>query len=140
MATVIGMVILAGALAAWAGIAGAGWARRRRGDGPRTGPSRAKVAAWAAVLAYVAGGAVHAYGLSYLPFLFPEDACWFNAGTKVTPDSSSGLPVSLVCEGMEVVPGWINPTLVVLAVTAVGATVTAVVLTIHGWRSRRAAV
>ncbi|MFD0368560.1 hypothetical protein [Streptomyces sp. NPDC127114] len=80
-----------------------------------------------AVLAFVAGGAVHVYGLSYLPFLFPEDACWFNAGSKVSPDSSSALPVSLVCNGEEIVPDWVNPALLLLGVTGIAATGTAVV-------------
>ncbi|GAA2804126.1 hypothetical protein [Streptomyces showdoensis] len=126
------MVILALALLTWAGIAVVGWARRGgRGRRVRTAPSPAKPAAWVAVLALVAGAAVHAYGLSYLPYLFPEDACWFNAGIKVSPDSSGMLPVSLVCAGEEVVPGWLNPTLLALAVTAVVAAGAAVVLRVR---------
>ncbi|WP_179199913.1 hypothetical protein, partial [Streptomyces sp. NRRL B-24572] len=95
---------------------------------PRPRRTPARKAAWIAGLAYLAGGALHLYGLSYLPTLFPKDACWFNAGAMVYPDSSSALPVSLVCRGEEVVPWWVNPGLLVLAVTAVAATVAAVVL------------
>ncbi|MEV8586511.1 hypothetical protein AB0424_06145 [Streptomyces sp. NPDC051180] len=137
MATLIGMAILAVVLPAWAGITFVGLVRARRGDGlpPRARPRRtpAKKAAWIAGLAYLAGGALHVYGLSYLPFLFPGDACWFAAGMKTYPDSSNALPVSLVCRGFEVVPWWVNPGLLVLGATAVAATVTSVVL---AWRGR----
>ncbi|MGA5194729.1 hypothetical protein [Streptomyces exfoliatus] len=135
------MMILAIGLPAWAGITYVGLVRARRGndlpqpDPPRPRRTPAKKVAWIAALAYVAGGALHVYGMSYLPFLFPEDACWFNAGRKVFPDSSSALPVSLVCTGEEIVPWWVNPGLLVLAVTAVTATVTSVVLAL---RSRSA--
>ncbi|MFC8763626.1 hypothetical protein ACFUAG_23355 [Streptomyces sp. NPDC057193] len=137
MATLVGTLILAIGLPAWAGITYVGLVRARRGNGlpqpdvplPRRTP--AKKAAWIAALAYVAGGGLHLYGLSYLPFLFPEDACWFNAGYRAVPDSSGALPVSLVCAGEEIVPGWLNPGLLVLAVTAVGATVTSVVLALR---------
>ncbi|MFC8588668.1 hypothetical protein ACFUGD_29535 [Streptomyces sp. NPDC057217] len=128
------MVILALVLPAWAGITYVGLVRARRGDelpAPRLpGPprTRAKKAAWIAASAYLAGGALHLYGLSYMPFLFPEDACWFNAGAKVHPDFSSALPVSLVCQGTEIVPWWVNPGLLVLGGTAVAATVTSAVL------------
>ncbi|MFF0554849.1 hypothetical protein [Streptomyces sp. NPDC004266] len=132
------MVILALVLPTWAVLTYVNLARtRREADGspppPRPRPRRspARKAARAAGLACLAGGALHLYGLSYLPFLFPEDACWFNAGTKVTPDSSSALPVSLVCRGEEIVPWWVNPGLLVLAVTAVAATVTSVVLALR---------
>ncbi|MFJ3902263.1 hypothetical protein [Streptomyces sp. NPDC090025] len=137
------MVILALALPAWAGIAVVGWVRARRGDAPAPGqggrrkPTPAKVAALVAGLAAVGGAAVHAYGLSYLPFLFPEDACYFNAGTKRMPDSSDALPVSLVCAGEEIVPWWVNPALLVFAVTVVGATVASVVLAVRARRARR---
>lgn len=126
------MVILALALLTWAGVAVVGWARRgERVRRVRTAPSPAASAAWVAVLALIAGAAVHAYGLSYMPYLFPEDACWFNAGIKVSPDSSAMLPVSLVCAGKEVVPGWLNPTLLGLAVTAVVAAGAAVALRVR---------
>ncbi|MFG2840239.1 hypothetical protein ACGFYE_35190 [Streptomyces zaomyceticus] len=140
MATLIGTMILAIGLPAWAGITYVGLVRARRGDElpqprlPRARRSPAKKAAWVAVLAYLAGGALHLYGLSYMPFLQPEDACWFNAGHMAVPDSSSALPVSLVCHGIEVVPWWVNPGLLVLAVTAVGATVTSAVLAFRGRR------
>ncbi|MFI1655556.1 hypothetical protein ACH4ZU_11710 [Streptomyces sp. NPDC020472] len=130
------MVILALVLPTWAVLTYVNLARtRRETDGPPPPPrprrSPARKAARAAGLACLAGGALHLYGLSYLPFLFPEDACWFNAGTKVTPDSSSALPVSLVCRGEEIVPWWVNPGLLVLAVTTVAATVTSVVLALR---------
>ncbi len=131
------MMILALALPAWAGITYVGLVRARRGndlpqpDLPRPRRTPAKKAAWVAGLAYVAGGALHVYGMSYLPFLFPEDACWFNAGYKSVPDSSGALPVSLVCAGEEIVPWWVNPGLLVLAATAVTATVTSVVLALR---------
>ncbi|MFJ2056959.1 hypothetical protein ACIOMM_13535 [Streptomyces sp. NPDC087908] len=136
------MVILALVLPAWAGITFVGLVRARRGDGlprPRPRPRRspAKKAAWVAVLAFLAGGALHLYGLSYMPFLQPEDACWFKAGYMAVPDSSSALPVSLVCAGEEIVPWWVNPGLLVLAVTAVVATLASVVLAVRG--ARRAA-
>ncbi|MEV6198741.1 hypothetical protein AB0M64_02060 [Streptomyces sp. NPDC051771] len=103
--------------------------------GPPAPPRRRRTAAAktarVAVLAYGLGGALHLYGLSYLPFLQPEDACWFNAGHMAVPDSSGALPVSLVCAGEEIVPPWVNPGLAVLAVTAVGATVAAIVLRIR---------
>ncbi|APE21299.1 MULTISPECIES: hypothetical protein [Streptomyces] len=143
MATLIGTMILAIGLPAWAGITYVGLVRARRGDElpqprpPRRPRSPARKAAWGAGLAYLAGGALHLYGLSYMPFLFPEDACWFGVGIKAYPDSSSALPVSLVCRGIEVVPWWVNPGLLVLAVTAVAATVASVVLAVRG--SRRAA-
>ncbi|WP_306328982.1 hypothetical protein [Streptomyces venezuelae] len=143
MATLIGTMILAIGLPAWAGITYVGLLRARRGDElpaprpPRRPRSPARKAAWVAGLAYLAGGALHLYGLSYMPFLFPEDACWFGVGIKAYPDSSSALPVSLVCRGIEVVPWWVNPGLLVLAVTAVTATVASVVLAVRG--SRRAA-
>ncbi|MGA5216110.1 hypothetical protein ACPCAE_08520 [Streptomyces cinereoruber] len=132
------MVILALVLPTWAGITYVGLVRARQGDKlpkPLRTPAPAKKTAYLAVLAYLAGGALHVYGLSYMPFLFPEDACWFKAGMKVHPDHSSALPVSLVCRGTEVVPWWVNPGLLVLAVTAVGATVASVVLAV---RRRRA--
>lgn len=131
------MMILAIGLPAWAGITYVGLVRARRGndlpqpDLPRRRRTPAKKAAWIAALAYVAGGVLHVYGMSYLPFLFPEDACWFNAGYKAVPDSSSALPVSLVCAGEEIVPWWVNPGLLVLAVTAVTATVTSVALALR---------
>ncbi|MEF9882646.1 hypothetical protein [Streptomyces sp. P9-A4] len=134
MATLIGTMILAIGLPAWAGITYVGLVRARRGGGlPRPAPPRsprspARKAAYVAVAAYVAGGAVHLYGLSYMPFLFPEDACWFAVGIKASPDSSSALPVSLVCHGIEVVPWWVNPGLLTLGATAVGATVASVAL------------
>ncbi|WP_406057908.1 hypothetical protein OG462_14815 [Streptomyces sp. NBC_01077] len=137
MATLIGIVILAVALPAWAGITFVGLVRARRGDElpqprlPRPRRSPAKKAAWIAGLAYLAGGVLHLYGLTYMPFLFPEDACWFKAGMKVYPDSSGALPVSLVCHGMEIVPWWVNPGLLVFAVTAVAATVTSVFLALR---------
>ncbi|MEU7702588.1 hypothetical protein ACF064_15665 [Streptomyces sp. NPDC015492] len=143
MATLVGIVILAVALPAWAGITYVGLVRARRGDelpplpAPRRRRTPARKAAWVAGLAYLAGGAVHLYGLSYMPFLQPEDACWFGVGIMDSPDSSSALPVSLVCHGIEVVPWWVNPGLLVLAVTAVAATVASVVLAVRG--SRRAA-
>ncbi|MFE5509217.1 hypothetical protein ACFQ9J_01115 [Streptomyces sp. NPDC056529] len=135
------MVILALVLPTWAGITYAGLVRARRGDeppwpwAPRPARTAAKKAAWIAALAYLAGGALHLYGLSYMPFLFPEDACYFKAGMKTYPDHSSALPVSLVCRGTEIVPWWVNPGLLVLGGTAVAATVTSVVLTIR--RRRR---
>ncbi|MFE6714600.1 hypothetical protein [Streptomyces sp. NPDC057695] len=133
------MVILALVLPAWAGITFVGLVRARRGDElprPRPRPRRspAKKAAWVAVLAFLAGGALHVYGLSYMPFLQPEDACWFNAGYMAVPDSSSALPVSLVCAGEEIVPWWVNPGLLVLAVTAVAATLASIVLAVRGAR------
>ncbi|NML49395.1 hypothetical protein HHL19_03400 [Streptomyces sp. R302] len=136
MATLIGMVILALVLPTWAGITYVGLVRARRENAGLPGPPRprrtaAKKAAWIAVLAYVLGGALHLYGFSYLVFLQPEDACWFKAGRMVVPDSSGGLPVSLVCAGEEIVPPWLNPGLAVLAVTAVGATVAAIVLRVR---------
>ncbi|WP_157870043.1 MULTISPECIES: hypothetical protein [unclassified Streptomyces] len=130
-------MILAIGLPAWAGITYVGLVRARRGDGlpqpdlPRAPRSRARKAAYVAAVAYVAGGALHVYGLSYMPFLFPEDACWFKAGMKTYPDHSSALPVSLVCRGMEIVPWWINPGLLLLGTTAIVATVTSVVLTLR---------
>ncbi|MFC7976084.1 hypothetical protein ACFUT3_12675 [Streptomyces cinereoruber] len=132
------MVILALVLPTWAGITYVGLVRARQGGGlpkPLRTPAPAKKTAYLAALAYLAGGALHVYGLSYMPFLFPEDACWFKAGMKVHPDHSSALPVSLVCRGTEIVPWWVNPGLLVLAVTAVGATVASVVLAV---RRRRA--
>ncbi|MEK9519997.1 hypothetical protein MIU24_11380 [Streptomyces venezuelae] len=136
------MVILALVLPAWAGITFVGLVRARRGGElprPRPRPRRspAKKAAWVAVLAFLTGGALHLYGLSYMPFLQPEDACWFKAGYMAVPDSSSALPVSLVCAGEEIVPWWVNPGLLVLAVTAVVATLASVVLAVRG--ARRAA-
>ncbi|MFF4171806.1 hypothetical protein [Streptomyces sp. NPDC001744] len=130
----MGVVILALALPAWAGITYVGLVRARGGDeppplqSPRPPRAPARKAARIAAFAYLAGGALHLYGLSYVPFLFPEDACWFKAGMKVRPDRSGALPVSLVCRGMEIVPWWVNPGLLVLAVTAVAATATSVVL------------
>ncbi|MFJ2933548.1 hypothetical protein ACIO8G_12315 [Streptomyces sp. NPDC087219] len=137
MATLIGIVILAVVLPAWAGITYVGLVRARRGDAlppprpPRPRRSPARKAAWVAGLAYLAGGAVHVYGLSYLPFLFPEDACWFGVGIKAYPDSSGALPVSLVCHGIEVIPWWVNPGLLAFALVAVTATVTSVVLALR---------
>ncbi|GGR15284.1 hypothetical protein GCM10010282_04450 [Streptomyces roseolus] len=139
MATLMGMVILALVLPTWAGITYVGLVRARRENAglphpPRPRRTPAKKAAWVAVLAYVLGGALHLYGLSYLPFLQPEDACWFKAGYMAVPDSSSALPVSLVCAGEEIVPVWLNPGLGVLAVTAVGATVASVALAVTARR------
>ncbi|MFE1547321.1 hypothetical protein [Streptomyces sp. NPDC058718] len=143
MATLIGTMILAIGLPAWAGITYVGLVRARWGDElpqpepPRSRRTPAGKAAWIAGLACLAGGVLHLYGLSYLPFLFPEDACWFGVGIKAYPDSSSSLPVSLVCHGIEVVPWWVNPGLLVLAVTAVAATVTSVVLAVRHRADRR---
>ncbi|MER5205248.1 hypothetical protein [Streptomyces sp. NPDC002825] len=142
MATLMGLVILALVLPTWTGITYVGLVRaRRETEGlpppPRPRRSPARKAAWLAGLAYLAGGTLHLYGLSYLPFLFPEDACWFNAGAMVSPDSSSALPVSLVCHGAEVVPWWVNPGLLVLALTAVTATVTSIVLAVRARRPAR---
>ncbi|WP_314615700.1 hypothetical protein [Streptomyces stackebrandtii] len=137
MTTLIGTMILVIGLPAWAGITYVGLVRARQSnelpqpDPPRLRRTPAKKAAWIAGLAYLAGGALHLYGLSYMPFLQPEDACWFNAGHMAVPDSSSALPVSLVCAGEEVVPWWVNPGLLVLAVTAVAATVTSVALALE---------
>ncbi len=136
MATLMGMVILALVLPTWAGITYVGLVRARRENAglpapPRRRRTAAAKTAWVAVLAWLLGGALHLYGLSYMPFLQPEDACWFKAGHMAVPDSSSALPVSLVCAGEEIVPPWVNPGLAVLAVTAVGATVAAIVLRIR---------
>ncbi|MFJ6578504.1 hypothetical protein ACIQMY_21355 [Streptomyces sp. NPDC091368] len=136
------MVVLAVALPAWAGITYVGLRRARRENAglppaPRPRRTPAKKAAWVAALAFVAGGALHLYGLSYMPFLQPEDACWFKAGYMHVPDSSSALPVSLVCAGEEIVPWWVNPGLLVFAVTAVAATVTSVVLAVRRRIARR---
>ncbi|MFI0824557.1 hypothetical protein ACH4Q7_08900 [Streptomyces roseolus] len=133
------MVILALVLPTWAGITYVGLVRARRENAglphpPRPRRTPAKKAAWVAVLAYVLGGALHLYGLSYMPFLQPEDACWFKAGYMAVPDSSSALPVSLVCAGEEIVPVWLNPGLAVLAATAVGVTVASVVLAVSARR------
>ncbi|MFC9736176.1 hypothetical protein [Streptomyces roseolus] len=133
------MVILALVLPTWAGITYVGLVRARRENAglpapPRPRRTRARKAAWIAVLAYVLGGALHLYGLSYMPFLQPEDACWFKAGYMAVPDSSSALPVSLVCAGEEIVPVWLNPGLAVLAATAVGATVASVVSAVSARR------
>ncbi|MEU7068768.1 hypothetical protein AB0B30_01980 [Streptomyces narbonensis] len=144
MTTLIGTMILAIGLPAWAGITYVGLVRARRGDEllqpdpPRLPRTPAKKAAWIAGLAYLAGGALHLYGLSYLPFLFPEDACYVNAAYMDVPDSSSALPVSLVCAGEEIVPWWLNPALLVLAATAVGATVTSAALAVRHRAARRA--
>ncbi|MFI6418255.1 hypothetical protein ACIBG6_12745 [Streptomyces sp. NPDC050842] len=46
----------------------------------------------------------------------------------VYPDSTSALPVSLVCGGREIVPWWVNPGLLAFGVMAVAATVTSVTL------------
>ncbi|MGW1117012.1 hypothetical protein ACWD5B_07875 [Streptomyces tanashiensis] len=134
--TLIGLMILTVALPVWAGITYVGLVRARRENSPLPPPPRprrtpAKKAAWVAVLAFVAGGALHVYGLSYMPFLQPEDACWFNAGHMAEPDSSSALPVSLVCAGEEIVPWWVNPGLLAFALIAVTATVTSVVLALR---------
>ncbi|MEU2243977.1 hypothetical protein ABZ572_31785 [Streptomyces sp. NPDC018338] len=137
MTTLIGTMILVIGLPAWAGITYVGLVRARQGNElpqprpPRLRRTPARKAAWIAGLAYLAGGALHLYGLSYLPFLFPEDSCWFNAGMMAVPDSSGALPVSLVCGGVEIVPWWVNPGLLVLAVTAVAATVTSAVLALR---------
>jgi hypothetical protein len=138
----MGMVVLAVVLPAWAGITYVGLVRARRENAalpppPRPRRTPAKKAARVAALAFVAGGALHVYGLSYLPSLQPEDACWFNAGYMKEPDSSSALPVSLVCAGEEIVPWWVNPGLLALAVTAATATVTSAVLALRGRASRR---
>ncbi|MEU8884395.1 hypothetical protein [Streptomyces hydrogenans] len=136
------MLILALVLPTWAGITYVGMVRARRENGglppaPRPKRTPAKKAAWLAVLAYLLGGALHLYGLSYMPFLQPEDACWFKAGLMRDPDSSSALPVSLVCAGEEIVPVWVNPGLLVLAVTAVGATGASVVFAVRNRRRRQ---
>ncbi|MFD8209001.1 hypothetical protein ACFV2S_21725 [Streptomyces sp. NPDC059695] len=137
------MVILAVVLPTWAGITYVGLRRARRenaGLPPAPRPRRrtpAKKAAWVAALAFVAGGVLHLYGLSYMPFLQPEDSCWFNAGYMHVPDSSSALPVSLVCAGEEVVPWWVNPGLLLFALTAGSATVTSTVLAVRRRIARR---
>ncbi|MGW4705468.1 hypothetical protein [Streptomyces sp. NPDC004285] len=137
------MVILAVVLPAWAGITYVGLLRARRENAglppqrPRPRRTPARKAAWVAALAFVAGGALHLYGLSYLPFLQPEDACWFNAGYLHVPDSSGALPVSLVCAGEEIVPWWVNPGLLLFALTAVSATVTSMVLAVRRRIARR---
>ncbi|MFF8810263.1 hypothetical protein [Streptomyces omiyaensis] len=130
------MVILAVFLPTWAWIT-VREARRDRRPAVRPPRSAARKAAWLAVLAYLLGGALHLYGLSYMPFLQPEDACWFKAGHMAVPDSSSALPVSLVCAGEEIVPAWVNPGLLVLAVAAVGLTVASVLLAVRNRRRGR---
>ncbi|MFF2780041.1 hypothetical protein ACFVU3_34695 [Streptomyces sp. NPDC058052] len=131
--TFIGLMILGVALATWAGITvGETLKARRAGVRPRR--SAARRAAWGAVLAYLLGGALHLYGLSYMSFLQPEDACWFKAGHMAVPDSSSALPVSLVCAGEEIVPWWVNPGLLLLALAAVGLTVASPVLAVRNRR------
>ncbi|MFE3069934.1 hypothetical protein [Streptomyces sp. NPDC059247] len=142
MATLVGVVILALALPAWAGITCVGLVRARRENGglprsPRRPWSPARKSAWLAVLAFGGGGALHLYGMSYLPFLFPEDACWFGAGVKAYPDSSGTLPVSLVCRGVEIVPWWVNPGLLALAVTGTTATAVSVTSAVRGGRRAR---
>lgn len=75
---------------------------------------------WLAALVSVGTVEAYAFGaLKYSPGLFPDKTCYFNMGARAFPDSSSLLPLSMVCRGQEIVPVWFNPLMATLAVASV---------------------
>ncbi|MFF2807058.1 hypothetical protein ACFVT2_07690 [Streptomyces sp. NPDC058000] len=55
---------------------------------------------------------------AYSPGLFPDKTCLARMGSRTFPESSSHFPFSTICDGVEIVPAWINPTLIVLSTVA----------------------
>ncbi|MFI7277643.1 hypothetical protein [Streptomyces sp. NPDC049879] len=62
-------------------------------------------------------------------FLDPEDVCRYSVGANVRPETQTRFPLSTVCQGVEVVPSWVNPTLYAL-LTLAAVTLTAAVLVV----------
>ncbi|MDT0434370.1 MULTISPECIES: hypothetical protein [Streptomyces] len=91
--------------------------RVREGGRPRLASPRplALVSGCAAAVALLAYS--HA-DLMYSPGLFPEGTCLLRAGYKVGPQAHSAFPLSTVCEGVEIVPTWVNPTVTALLALA----------------------
>ncbi|MDT0347612.1 hypothetical protein [Streptomyces litchfieldiae] len=90
--------------------------RLREGGRPRLASPKplalvSGVSASAAVL--LLAYAVWTYATAW--FAGPEDTCLRTVGTRVRPESESILPASLVCDGVELVPSWVNPTVFGLA-------------------------
>lgn len=97
-----------------------------------------------AVLAISGTNLLYTYAaMQYAVILFPEDACRDGSidSGSAAPVSHSDLPLSLVCPGgdsppSEMVPAWINPTLLALSVIGIMAVLAA--LTSPMWNKSRA--
>ncbi|MFR9722650.1 hypothetical protein ACL02R_04645 [Streptomyces sp. MS19] len=70
-------------------------------------------------------------------FKDPQDICIFSVGANVRPQTQTRFPLSTVCQGVEVVPSWVNPTLYAL-LTPAAVTLTAAVLVVTARRLRAA--
>lgn len=62
---------------------------------------------------------VHAVGTYAGGFLFPDSVCLLELGTDEPPQSRRHFPLGVVCQGTEMVPGWVNPALYALLVLGV---------------------
>ncbi|WP_190024573.1 hypothetical protein [Streptomyces hiroshimensis] len=108
------MVILAAALIHLAVHA----ARRLRG-GHRPRLASPKPLALVSLAALSSAFLIFSYAEgTYSPGLWGDKTCMFTMGDRDHPDSSSLFPLSTVCNGVEIVPAWVNPTLVALTALA----------------------
>ena len=56
--------------------------------------------------------------LMYSPGMYGDKTCFARMGVSAHPESHSYFPLSTVCSGVEIVPTWVNPTLVALLTLA----------------------
>ncbi|WP_432043814.1 hypothetical protein [Streptomyces cadmiisoli] len=61
--------------------------------------------------------------LLYSPGFYGDKTCMVRMGVRTYPDSHSYFPLSTVCSGVEIVPPWVNPAIVVLLALAAAALV-----------------
>ncbi|UCM89301.1 hypothetical protein [Streptomyces marincola] len=112
--TSLGMVAPVFFVLALVGLVAHAVRRLREGGGPRLASPRP----WALVSVLSLSTALLVWGyaeLTYATSFFPEDVCHAAIGERVRPEHHSDLPLSTVCGGVEMVPGWVNPVLFGLA-------------------------
>ncbi|MFE5867311.1 hypothetical protein ACFQ6V_01525 [Streptomyces roseifaciens] len=94
-------------------------ARRRLRGGHRPRLASPKPLALVSLAALSSAFLVFSYAEgTYSPGLWGDKTCMFTMGVRAHPESSSRFPLSTVCSGMEIVPAWVNPTLVGLTALA----------------------
>lgn len=117
------MLILAAVLAVvvgfvWATVRLVGYLFRVVIQNQEQRPHLVRAAPWGAASVFGFTGACLVYLYAYLvysPGLYPDKTCMSHAGSRISPEHHDPLPLSTICGGVEIVPGWVNPTLVVLA-------------------------